>query len=118
MSQEQSREQFKTKLMARFKNRCWYCGISFRGQQVHIDHIIPKSRGGSDKESNLAAVCSFCNYAKATHLLDVYMGWLEWVRSGGSFTPFNMSGEEVSSAIYESKVGSMPELREAVSTEA
>jgi 5-methylcytosine-specific restriction endonuclease McrA len=62
-------------------NKCWYCGLEFgKGVEKHLDHIIPKSRGGSDHISNLAVVCSFCNYAK--HDLDLlqYLSWLSHIR--------------------------------------
>ena len=40
------------------------CGAylySFPVTAVHIDHIRPQSRGGSDDRANLQALCSYCN---------------------------------------------------------
>ena len=40
------------------------CGAylySFPMKAVHIDHIKPQSRGGSDNPANLQALCSYCN---------------------------------------------------------
>jgi hypothetical protein len=31
----------------------------------HIDHIIPKSRGGSTAEDNLAVQCPYCSLHKS-----------------------------------------------------
>ena len=39
---------------------CRYCG----GPATTADHVIPKSRGGSDDPSNLVAACRSCNSAK------------------------------------------------------
>lgn len=40
--------------------QCIYCG----GQPQHLDHIIPKSKGGSDDPKNLATSCARCNTSK------------------------------------------------------
>ena len=40
------------------------CGAylySFPVTAVHIDHIRPQSRSGSDEHTNLQALCSYCN---------------------------------------------------------
>ena len=31
---------------------------------TEVDHIIPRSRGGSDHPSNLRASCSYCNASR------------------------------------------------------
>lgn len=42
-------------------SRCVECG---RDQDLHIDHIIPHSRGGSDTLENLQIMCAKCNLTK------------------------------------------------------
>ena len=39
---------------------CVVCG----GAATHVDHIIPKSRGGTDDRHNLQAMCSTHNLKK------------------------------------------------------
>jgi len=34
------------------------------GGYFHLDHIVPKSKGGSDKKSNLRWLCWFCNQSR------------------------------------------------------
>ena len=40
-------------------NRCEYCRLSQEGQEAsfHIDHIMPKARGGATEPDNLALAC-------------------------------------------------------------
>jgi 5-methylcytosine-specific restriction endonuclease McrA len=39
---------------------CVYCG----SDAEHLDHVIPKSRGGRRVPINLVAACAFCNISK------------------------------------------------------
>jgi hypothetical protein len=54
--------------------RCGYCLTDQRisGAQMHIEHIVPLSRGGKSDETNLWLACAWCNSYKGdkTHALD------------------------------------------------
>ncbi|NEO01370.1 MAG: HNH endonuclease, partial [Moorea sp. SIO3I7] len=50
-------------LLEKWSRKCVYCGAT--GVQLEIEHIKPKSRGGSDRVSNLAIACHPCNQAKS-----------------------------------------------------
>ena len=95
----------RRELAKRFGWRCWYCDIKLEVDGGHLDHIFPKSRGGSDAGTNWALTCSFCNRAKYDHLLEEFMSWIEYVRSGGSFTPYDISPAAVDDAEYARKLG-------------
>lgn len=41
---------------------CVYCR---ERQATEVDHVVPKSRGGTDDPSNLVACCGPCNKAKS-----------------------------------------------------
>ena len=43
---------------------CVRCGRSFRKNDIDIDHIIPKNKGGSDSLYNLQCMCKHCNRSK------------------------------------------------------
>ncbi len=43
---------------------CVYCGVD--GVRLHIEHIVPKARGGGDALTNLTLACHSCNSQKAT----------------------------------------------------
>jgi len=49
-------------LLEKWQRKCAYCGKS--NTALEIEHIIPKSRGGSNKISNLTLACNKCNLSK------------------------------------------------------
>lgn len=54
--------------------RCGYCGIHFNlkmGDKPTIDHIIPKSKNGSNNLKNLIPCCFYCNSQKGNKLIEV-----------------------------------------------
>jgi 5-methylcytosine-specific restriction endonuclease McrA len=57
-------------LMHRDRFRCAYCG----GRAETIDHVVPRSRGGTHTWENCVACCARCNHRKADKLL-AELGW-------------------------------------------
>lgn len=56
-------------IMKRDGFRCQICGASAAdGVKLHIDHIIPVSKGGKTDPSNLRTLCSRCNIGKRDKL--------------------------------------------------
>jgi 5-methylcytosine-specific restriction endonuclease McrA len=51
-------------IFARDNNSCQYCGKRFSSSQLSIDHIIPRSRGGTSSWENLVCACVRCNVKK------------------------------------------------------
>ncbi len=45
---------------------CWYCGAPLTPLTATIDHVVPKSRGGTHHPQNLRLACRFCNIAKGS----------------------------------------------------
>ena len=45
--------------------RCALCGATKKERILQVDHIKPRSRGGSNDKSNLQALCDECNRAKS-----------------------------------------------------
>jgi len=43
------------------QNHCQFCGST---NNLQIDHILPKAKGGSDNKGNLQVLCEQCNYKK------------------------------------------------------
>lgn len=59
---ESGKQRFR--IFVRDGFRCQYCSHKFSPQELTLDHIIPKSRGGSDEPENLVAACVPCNQQK------------------------------------------------------
>lgn len=50
-------------LLEKFNRTCAYCGI--KNVPIEVEHIQPKSKGGSNRVSNLTLACVPCNQAKS-----------------------------------------------------
>ena len=44
--------------------KCFYCGCTLDFQNFHVDHVIPKAKGGTDFK-NIVPACPDCNMAKS-----------------------------------------------------
>lgn len=53
------------KVLAAAKGRCTLCGARSAERRIEVDHIVPRSRGGSNDISNLQALCDVCNRGKS-----------------------------------------------------
>jgi 5-methylcytosine-specific restriction endonuclease McrA len=51
-------------LLEKFQRHCTYCGKT--NIPLEVEHIVPRSRGGSNRVSNLAIACHACNDTKGT----------------------------------------------------
>ena len=49
-------------LLEKFSRKCAYCGV--KNVPLEVEHIIPRSRGGSNRVSNLTIACMDCNQKK------------------------------------------------------
>lgn len=58
----------KREVLRRDNYTCQYCGKKV--PHLTIDHIIPRSRGGEYKWSNLVAACPSCNHRKGGRTLE------------------------------------------------
>jgi hypothetical protein len=54
-------------VLARDNWKCCACGRTSQGEAVRleVDHIIPRSKGGTDDLSNLQTLCRKCNGGKS-----------------------------------------------------
>ena len=55
-------------LYRRDDQRCQYCGTRKGGDALSIDHVIPRSKGGSTSWENCVLACVKCNIRKGDRL--------------------------------------------------
>ena len=63
----------KAYLLERENYCCIYCGIHASQAKMQIEHVIPKSKGGTDSLNNLVLSCEACNQAKGNQDVEVYL---------------------------------------------
>lgn len=57
-------------LLEKWGRKCAYCDKT--GVPLQIEHIFPKSRGGSNRVSNLTLGCGECNSDKGNQKIENY----------------------------------------------
>ncbi len=57
-------------VFARDGGRCAYCGAA----ATSLDHVVPRSRGGTHTWDNVVSACGRCNHAKADRAV-ADLGW-------------------------------------------
>ncbi|MFD1277447.1 HNH endonuclease [Streptomyces kaempferi] len=65
------------KLVRHYRHRCAYCGGNSGG--IHMDHVVPLSRGGRHAIGNVLPACQACNLSKGAKLI------VEWKRDGAAW---------------------------------
>ena len=63
---------------------CGYVGVSSgqeAGSDLHVDHVIPSSKGGTDSDENLVCACGPCNVSKGGRTPS------EWVKNPARNAP-------------------------------
>lgn len=64
-------DKLRYQVLKRDKFKCCACGVSPAknlGVELHVDHIIPWSKGGETTLENLQTLCSRCNIGKSDSL--------------------------------------------------
>lgn len=58
-------------LLEKWERKCAYCEVE--NVPLEIEHIHPKSLGGSDRVSNLALACHACNQKKSNQPIETFL---------------------------------------------
>lgn len=61
----------RKKIYERDGHKCVYCGSA---ESLSLDHVVPRSKGGSNSEDNLVTACQPCNSSKGAKDLSDWMG--------------------------------------------
>ncbi len=60
--------ELKEKILKRDGYKCVICGRSaMEGYELHVDHILPKDKGGKATLENGQTLCSICNFRKKNY---------------------------------------------------
>lgn len=57
-------------ILIRDSYTCQYCGEQLKKNQLNLDHVIPRSRGGRTTWDNVVASCHDCNRRKGGEMLE------------------------------------------------
>ena len=66
----QMRSISRKNILIRDQYICQYCNKKFGAGELTLDHVVPRSRGGSNTWENLVACCLRCNNRKGDRLPD------------------------------------------------
>lgn len=82
--------EVKEYLLLKYGHKCVYCKNKRGDPVLEIDHVIPTSRGGSDKISNLVIACKTCNQEKGSRTAEEY-GFPNVQKEAAKFVVFRYS---------------------------
>lgn len=54
----------RDRVFERDDHRCVYCGNHFAADELSVDHVEPRVKGGDRSPGNLVTACRACNNAK------------------------------------------------------
>ena len=60
-------------VFARDEHRCVYCGEVFPVEELTVDHVQPRVRGGDRSGGNLVTACGGCNVKKGHRRLAEFL---------------------------------------------
>jgi hypothetical protein len=63
--------EVKEYLLAKWDRKCAYCGVE--NVPFEIEHILARSKGGSNRVSNLCLSCHSCNQAKGNKSVEEFL---------------------------------------------
>jgi CRISPR-associated endonuclease Csn1 len=66
--------QHRSLIHAEQHGLCLYCGTQIDMDTAQIDHIVPRTRGGTYTRLNQAMICQACNHDKSNRPLIVWLG--------------------------------------------
>lgn len=66
----QTRALSRKNILLRDRYTCQYCGGVFSANELTLDHVTPRSRGGKSSWENLVTSCRRCNNHKGDRLPD------------------------------------------------
>jgi len=63
----------RQRIFERDAYRCVYCGQQFPSEELTVDHVEPRVRGGDRSDGNLVTACRACNTLKGHRRLSDFL---------------------------------------------
>ena len=114
-TREAKKVQQRQYLFEKFNGRCCYCDEQMQIDWFHIEHLVPKCKGGSNEERNLLIACPTCNLIKKTQEFETYEDAREYIRSkrGMSSVQEDVLTTKALAEVVQSVVSTQDVAREA-----
>jgi 5-methylcytosine-specific restriction endonuclease McrA len=65
----QNRKNRIVKMLEEQNGVCYICGRTMQENEITVDHVIPRAKGGTDSVQNLKLAHERCNHAKDDKLI-------------------------------------------------
>jgi hypothetical protein len=78
----EARKKWRQSIKEQWNHQCAYCGSD---ENLTLDHITPRSKGGSDRVTNVLCACKECNTSKG------HQKWYDWYLTQSFFTTDRLS---------------------------
>jgi hypothetical protein len=82
ISSSEAKRKWRQSIKEKWNHECAYCGSD---EVLTLDHIVPRSKGGSDRVTNVLCACKKCNHSKG------YQKWYDWYLQQPFFTTERLS---------------------------
>lgn len=81
-SSSEAKRKWRQSIKEHWDYKCAYCKSK---ENLTLDHITPRSKGGTDRITNLICACKECNNSKGHEM------WSEWYLRQNFFTTERLS---------------------------
>ena len=72
MKSTNSHKKKRIEVYHKYNGHCAYCGTKLTVEDMQIDHIVSKNRGGKDEVSNYNPSCRMCNFYKSDNSMESF----------------------------------------------
>jgi 5-methylcytosine-specific restriction endonuclease McrA len=82
VTSSEAKRKWKQSIKEHWGHECAYCGET---ENLTLDHITPRARGGTDRVTNIVCACKECNISKGHQM------WSDWYLNQDFFTENRLS---------------------------
>jgi predicted restriction endonuclease len=82
ITSSEAKRKWRQSIKEHWDYECAYCGET---KNLTLDHITPRSKGGTDRVTNIVCACKECNTSKGHQM------WSDWYLNQEFFTTERLS---------------------------